>query len=709
MLRRLKNFLETHGAITEPVLMVLSMVSAYFTFLGARSLFGAERASYLNSASAAVFSIGVTAGIFIFWHMALSIVPPMQSGKTRLLGLAITALGWPFLIALSSWLNVTAMAGGAALDLHMAKSIPAFERAVDDASRSAHLAEKLVPDLKAAADRYAGLAQAERTGGRISGVAGNGGIADTLDGVSRQLGGLRAQISEASRQADAIAAQARASVEKMRTISVSKAPLDGRLEDFAGEADKIKALIGRMDKKGLAESIQRSSAALADSVIERVSSRNAQVAAAQSEALARIREDLAGTGAAIAGVAAQIAAEPAVSAPEFERISVVRAVVRFAGSFLPFWAGGIALDLLPTLLILYLMLAHAVVGPEKDDDENDDRQSDARYGRSGINLAYDRDRDGPHDEVLAGGRFARVLAMLGRMSPKGFAMLAGAVIIALVALDIVSAALPSWAMPDLSDLVGPGHVSRSAPGAGTHCIVMPDGVRVCDPGAGAAGFTGKGSFPNTLALRKPSPMAVRTVGWIVDALGLVPNFEVVGADFDEDQWAYAMIRNGKRYIVYDRRRFQWDRKAPRWEDVAILAHEIGHHLNGHTLDDIGSRPPTELEADRFAGFAISRLGGSLENALAGFRALPKDGSRTHPPRAERLAAVEAGWRHSEALKKQEPVTCATDWLDEPFKVRGRSCRMAKVCRGKTTGYRLACEQGGKWFWTNRSVEEGEAP
>lgn len=698
MSRPLISYLKKHRKITDPVLSVLSLVSGYFTYQGAASLFATAGSSFVNSASAGVFSIGVTAGIYLFWHMAMGIAPAMPTVRSRVLAMAITALGWPFLIALSSWLNVTAMAGNAALELHMTKSVPAFELALEDAGRHARLAERLVPDLKAAADRYAGLAAAERSSGRITGVAGNGGIADTLEGVSRQLGGLVSQVGDAGKQVDAAAADGRKSLEKMRAISVSKEPLDRRMQDFAVEADGIKALIVRMEGKGLAESIGRSAAALSDTVIERVSSRNAQVASAQAEALARIREDLARTGASIAEVAAQIAAQPAIRAPDFDRISVVRAVVKYAGSFVPFWAGGIALDLLPTLLILYLMLAHAVAGPDVEEDD-DDRECGATGDR------YDHRTARPQDGDFAESRLARGMAMFGRMSPKGFAMIAAAAIIALMAIDMVSASLPSWKTPELGELLGSGRKPRSSLGHADHCLVMPDGVRVCEPafkasgGAEAHGFFDPQPLPNTLKVREPSPAAVEAVRRVADAIGLEPNFKLVEADFDEDQWAYAMIREGKRLIVYDRKRFHWDSEPARWEDVTILAHEIGHHLNGHTLASERSAWAIELKADQFAGFAISRLGGSLVQAQSVYRHASEAGSKTHPPRAQRLAAIEAGWRHSEALKNQEPLTCATDWLGEAFAVRNRSCRMAKVCGDDGLAFRLACEERhGEWLW-----------
>ena len=307
------------------------------------------------------------------------------------------------------------------------------------------------------------------------------------------------------------------------------------------------------------------------------------------------------------------------------------------------------------------------------------------------------------------------------MPPKGYAVIVAMVIAALVVVHIVEAAISSPPPRSEKTIEKPGNPPRQTPEPGDDCVVMPDGVRVCDPAAagfeagaskgqetieleGAYGFLDRWLLPHTINVRDPSPLALRAVSWIVDAVGLVPNFEVVEADITREFAAYAIIRGGRRYIVYDRKSLTWDISNPNWIDVTVMAHEIGHHLNGHTLDREISFWKRELEADRFAGFAVSRLGGSLENALAAFRGVSVEGTELHPPRAQQLEAIEAGWRHSEALKKQEPVTCATGWLGNPFELHGQQCRMAKVCRGKKPGYRLACEQDGKWLWTNRSAE-----
>ena len=83
-----------------------------------------------------------------------------------------------------------------------------------------------------------------------------------------------------------------------------------------------------------------------------------------------------------------------------------------------------------------------------------------------------------------------------------------------------------------------------------------------------------------------------------------------------------------------------------WSGISIMAHEVGHHLNDHTIDARGSRPPIELEADKFSGGVLQKLGATLEQAQAVISTFPERGSSTHPGRRDRLEAIRAGWQES---------------------------------------------------------------
>ena len=142
---------------------------------------------------------------------------------------------------------------------------------------------------------------------------------------------------------------------------------------------------------------------------------------------------------------------------------------------------------------------------------------------------------------------------------------------------------------------------------------------------------------------------------IMEASGLRADFEIVVDPGSRN--ASAEIRpcpdqrvcREYRVIVYDPRLLQdIERRTDAWGPISVMAHEVAHHLLGHSFGR-GSNPPNELDADFFSGFILRRLGASLESALGAMR-LNRSvrGSSSHPPRRARLLAIERGWREAAA-------------------------------------------------------------
>jgi len=103
--------------------------------------------------------------------------------------------------------------------------------------------------------------------------------------------------------------------------------------------------------------------------------------------------------------------------------------------------------------------------------------------------------------------------------------------------------------------------------------------------------------------------------------------------------------DGQRYIFYNSTfmRELGAKTQQFWSQVFVIAHEVGHHIAGH-LDFAGQNHRVELEADRYAGFILGRMGATHEEAIAavgGIGAGPA--STTHPPRDQRIQIVSLGW------------------------------------------------------------------
>ena len=145
--------------------------------------------------------------------------------------------------------------------------------------------------------------------------------------------------------------------------------------------------------------------------------------------------------------------------------------------------------------------------------------------------------------------------------------------------------------------------------------------------------------------------AEKIVARIMETVGLECNFKIKVANVPNVE---ANIRHHQRYILYNPEFINQVNKATkdRWASIFILAHEIGHHLNGHTIVSMNSRPGIELEADQFAGFILCKMGATLEQSQLAMHFIANiEASKTHPARAERLIAIEKGWDKADAQMK----------------------------------------------------------
>ena len=182
----------------------------------------------------------------------------------------------------------------------------------------------------------------------------------------------------------------------------------------------------------------------------------------------------------------------------------------------------------------------------------------------------------------------------------------------------------------------------------------------------ACSYDGKALKVDAKALKTSTEAeGAAAVGRIMRYTGLPQNFTIMESDVPNAAAIIVMGRDGvpRRFIAYIRQLMQTVARATGesdWPGTSILAHEIGHHLSGHTLVPGGSQPPIELEADKFSGFALFKMGATLPQAEKAIATLiPEADGPTHPGRKKRLAAVEAGWQQS---CDQQRETCGDDQI-----------------------------------------------
>jgi hypothetical protein len=137
--------------------------------------------------------------------------------------------------------------------------------------------------------------------------------------------------------------------------------------------------------------------------------------------------------------------------------------------------------------------------------------------------------------------------------------------------------------------------------------------------------------------------------------GLPLNFKVYKAKINN---AVATIINDERYILYDSRLLDFanSQTSSFWSSISILAHEIGHHLSGHTLNQMTDNHTAELEADKFSGFVLYKMGASLEQSTNAISTIGSDNdTESHPSKSRRVKAISNGWNEAYKLDYRSAV------------------------------------------------------
>lgn len=157
------------------------------------------------------------------------------------------------------------------------------------------------------------------------------------------------------------------------------------------------------------------------------------------------------------------------------------------------------------------------------------------------------------------------------------------------------------------------------------------------------------------------------VSQILYYCGLEPNFIIV-VDFNIPN-AQAYIHRKKRYIKYnpDFMKRVADSTFTDWAAWSVLAHEIGHHLLGHTVEKFHFSHENELAADHFSGFILHKMGANLEESIA---CITKEGSlhgsKSHPSMEKRKQAITEGWTQSEHIAENNICVNSLTYLENNY-------------------------------------------
>jgi hypothetical protein len=273
-------------------------------------------------------------------------------------------LGSLMIVAMSSWLNASALAGAAAIQQHLAITVQNYTHDLDQANTNAIAAQGLLPDIQLASSRFAKLADSERAGS-LTGTAGSGTVVQLLTQMSGQLDSLGQEVQASAKRVSALYEQGGKNLAKMRELISDRGPIAARSDAFAAESLALMGVIANLQQTSVAPAVKRAASSLSSGfVAPAAGGRTADLADRQTAVVGKVEGSIATQAGSLSDAADKILAMPRVEPGRFQTLSPAEAVLRYAGDFIPSWAGAISIDLMPAVLVLILCVVHATIRRE---------------------------------------------------------------------------------------------------------------------------------------------------------------------------------------------------------------------------------------------------------------------------------------------------------------------------------------------------------
>jgi hypothetical protein len=357
---RLQDGIEAVETMTRFALATLALASGVYTYLGVRSILdGSATAVFF---AALVYSCAVSVAIYAFWTYMARFYPHIIGTAARTAMLGIMALGCLMIIAMASWLNAAALAGSAALEQHLAETVEDYTADLDRAHQNALAAQSLLPDIQRASERFQRLSDQERESGALTGTTGAGSVVQLLGQMAAQLNELETGITASRERVTTLFDEGRAHLATMRGLVSAPGAIDPRADQFAAEAVALTGTITALEQTSIAASVKRAAEDLSLGFIAPVASGlEADLANRQDQVMETIRTSVAAQSKVLSEAADQILTREPVGERRFVPLSSAAAVLRYASDFIPSWAGAIAIDLLPAVLVFMLSIAHGAL------------------------------------------------------------------------------------------------------------------------------------------------------------------------------------------------------------------------------------------------------------------------------------------------------------------------------------------------------------
>jgi hypothetical protein len=128
----------------------------------------------------------------------------------------------------------------------------------------------------------------------------------------------------------------------------------------------LMGVIAKLQQTSVAPAVKRAADGLVSGFIAPAAGGRGDLAERQTSVVGKVESAVAAQATTLSQAADKILDMPAVEPARFQPLSTAEAVLRYAGDFLPSWAGAISIDLMPAVLVFILCIVQSGIRREDE-------------------------------------------------------------------------------------------------------------------------------------------------------------------------------------------------------------------------------------------------------------------------------------------------------------------------------------------------------
>lgn len=369
--------------LTEILLMPPSCATMMLTYYGLSVTMGETGATFVQKGQALAVALSIGVFAWLGWFYLFGLIYRLR-GTRLAVALSAASLYVGTLAAIDAPFNMMAIAGGTAVQMSLDDVTASAERRKDEIFANSLAAQRLLPAIRAQAQRFAALQQSEIDHGTQSGRPKPGKVSDALGQVAGLLNSLADDIGKGVEASRALQGELGRHFAELKAQTYRPGPIRPRVEAAVVAAERIDDLLVQMAQHDYGVSIAATLKSLA-TLFPASTQAGTGFQQVQNDEVRAISEMVKPVAEALqAGLSslATVKSEPATRKRPQGPHEAVRTYWR---ALLPEWAAALFIDLAPAILLIILISAwrehdHQPAGHAASQAAGTSRAGDAEQG-----------------------------------------------------------------------------------------------------------------------------------------------------------------------------------------------------------------------------------------------------------------------------------------------------------------------------------------